>query len=768
MNAFPISSLFVPQWIAIAPTPRPDPTIPSAEKDEDYHSKCWRSFMGRNIGLYQNHFRLQYAICSSFGRGQWGYDEDRLTFLRDGTRETTRKELAMPMMSPAMKRLRGQASSIAISATAVSTTQYFEVRKETALNMALAHSIAAGVGGPVQQTMQSRYGITPDQQKTQEGVVGINGDGGAYQDEELMVANGIMQRIESENDFEFLKNSNADTVSCSGLFATHCQRKGMSFRWEFMHPYDTFWDVAANRLDFKDGEYAGHFPLMNLSTLSYMYQPKREELHNLAEQARLISTSQQMRGVWPQGKPRVATCYWNEPELTKRGWVIHPGDQKAHLCVLYEKDMNGVQYTKDDCLALTDPRIPKNVDLSDWSDKVDERWVEVVRYCTGIPHEYTPYASVQNAQYDSERRGDVILSWGINPFQDPDPESPNRTNLPIKLCATEYQDGYITSPLWSMIGPQRVVNQVVSDLVWRMGKAGNESPVMDIRALSGTNQSIEDVAYAQKEGNIIFVDSMGQGVNQVIGKSDTSPGPSFYNLWSVIPQIVNIGQSGTGLYDSAQGKSQGQDQAVGTTNLLLQQTNLMMEGYSQTWKHGFRQMHQFDVQAGKTFYADYPDVLAQMIGDKGAALVTQDRMNQMRLEQFRAEVEINVNPVALKAATDQLILSYVNNPVPLLGVEEATEMLGRSFPSDVPNGVRKSVARKAKAAEDMAAQQQQQQQAATLAQGQQDLNLRKQQAQDQALKSADEAAKNQTKLKLPVVSQMAKAAIPEPQQVAAP
>lgn len=739
-------------WIPIAPVPAPDPTIAPSLKDEKYCNDKARFHMSRVNNVRMDWFRLQYGVNSSFSRGAWGIDEDYLTYLKDGTKSTTRKELSIPLFHPMVMRFVGQASSVAISAKATAVTQYVKVRKETEMNLAVARAQGAQQGSYVEDAVMSTTGVGTDERDAEWTAETT------YQDKYEKTASSMMTMQEVFNDYTYLKNSNANVIACSGLFAAHCVKDGMRMKWEVCHPYDVAWDTTSLRGDFADGEFAMHFPLMNISTLAARYPVKKDLIESLNQMANTFVTSSS--NGWPQGKPRVATVYWKEPNYVKQGYVMT--DNGLRLVAIDEKDPDTgvVRYTEKDCVELD--QIPKNRYTKSWKKKVQMGFLEQNYYCTFIPWEYTPYATKQAANsYEQGKSMDVVLAYGLCDFQEPMYNNPHKVGLPLKFSTVELIDGYVVAPMTSAISPQRVANQVTSDLVWRLSKSGNQSTWVDSRALAGSDMSIEEITYAQKEGNTIEIDATAAGgMNNAIGKTDTSPSTGFYNLWGVLPQLQGMAQMGTGISDATQGQSQGAGQLVGTTELLLQQSNTMMQPFVQCITHAFRQMHQFDVQAGKMFYSQYPWALAEMVGDEGVEVFIQSK--EMALEQFRADVEITVNSTQIKAATDKWLLELYQLQV--LDLDTVGNLGGRSYPSDVWPALRTLNAQKAKAAQQQAQDQQKQMAAQAIAQQKQDLQRRTDETYGQAFELMGKAMGADQKASMPFASRRAEAAIPVPSE----
>lgn len=738
-------------WINLGYMAMPDSTLPIEQKGEQYCNQKARFFASQTNGRQMNWNRLQYATNAAFSRGQWGEEEDRLLFLKDGKRSTTRKELSIPVAHPMVMHHVGTAASIAVSAKATAVTQHAVTRKEEKKNRALALAMLAQKGPYIENAVMQTTGFGPDEGKN---IADATGE--TYQDEFLKPINSIMAMQQANNDYEFLKNSNANVVACSGLFAMHCYRRGMRLMWEWVNPLDVAWG-ATNRADFKDCQYVIYNPLMNTAEICARWPVKKEMIKAMDEQASTFGMSNDVNSQYPQGMPRVMTVYWQEPVWVKMGYVLVDG--VPYLAVLDEKDpvTGEVKYTEKDCI---EPPVSK--ETREWTKRWTMGAMEQTWFCTFIPWEYSPYAAKaaeSGEKYDSKTCLDIVLDYGPCELQETAIDEPFKNRFPLKLTAVEMSDGYVIAPLTFTISTQRIMNQVTSQLTWQMTKARNRSTWVNPAALDGTANDVAAVANAVKEGDLFELDPMAVGgAGNAVGSIDGGLDQGFYQLWSVIGQLQAIAQQATGIYDSSQGKASNAGQLVGTTELLLQQSNKMMQSFTQCIIQGFKQVHQFDAQAGKEFYMRYPWALEEMTGTRGLEALMLSP--EMAVEQFRAEISPTVNAEQLKAATDQMILQFVE--LQILDPSIAAELGGRSFPEDVWAGVRRTAIERSKALEAQAQEKEKQEMAGMLATQAQKLQEEKQSVWDRGFDLMADRMKIDQKLMQPIAQRGAEAAIPVP------
>ncbi len=701
-------------WIPIATMIPPTMTTPEREKGESYHALWTRYFLSRQVGSWIEFYRgnytanMEYAIDS-----RWGEEEDVRMFLGDGPAQTSRIPFKFPILSPMLTRMVGAVDNISISAKAEAVTQYYaQTRREEAFAKAMLMSEAAGAG-PMMAAAFEGQGISPSMQETEK-IFDMT-----YQDHIIRGANSLMNMIAERSKLEDTKRVTAAYMALSGVAAAHCFVNGNNLEWEICEPREVGWDTSAMRPDFADGQFVYTCPLMNVSGIAERWQPKADVVLALDKWARILPGGYNFNAGWPQSRPRVFTMYWKDMKYVERGFVEKDGMVQYVTINEVDPDTGEPQFTDKD---LVEP--PKNQYTEAWTaselkSKKQKRAIEVVRYCSMIPWEYLPGGYTKNAPFAADGRpsqppmnsglpnvgvvGDLVLDYGMYPLQEADPDDVYSVKFPIKFSAWRYLGGHVVAPLTAARDPQRWMNQITSDIAWRIRKSGGKSVLIAKEAIDGSNMDEEELNMKVKEGDTIVVAaSQLGGLQNASGQVDASPGPGMYNLLGSLPQFKAIAESATGVYESNYGSPQG-GQLVGTLQLQLQQAGVMQQPFYAAVAELYKQIHQFDAQAGKQFYSKRPWLLSQMVGEEDmAALVTTE---DMQLEQFRVKVSLAPDGQQLRTITDQQLIPQLMQ-MGMLDPTTAAQLLGRSTPDDAYAAARQFAKQAAAAA--AAAQQQQQ------------------------------------------------------------
>lgn len=704
-------------WIPVAVAEPPSMLIPEDEKGEAYHAMWMRYFLSRQqsqwINAYRGNFvaNMAYAIDS-----RWGEEDDERMFLGDGAAQTSRIPFKFPMVGPMLTRMVGAVDNISISAKAVSATQYFaQTRKEAALQERLVMSQAASQG-PMMAGAYKSMGISPDPEETEK-MFDMS-----YQDHIKRGANSLMAMLAERNKLDDTKRVVAQYMALSGVGAFHNFVNGANIETELCEPREVGWDTSALRPDFSDGQFVYVCPLMDVTSIAERWNPKKDMIRALDKWAKMLPSGINFNAGWPQSRPRVFTLYWKDMKSVERGFIMKDGD--IHFCTVNQNDPDTgkVEYTDKDLID-----VPINKFTLAWTeqerrDKKQKRSIQIVRYCSMIPWEYLPGGYTRGLPWSSGIvptkpfsgtqlpnvgiAGDMVFDYGEYALQEADPDDVFSVKFPIKLSAWRYLGGLAVAPLTAALDPQRWMNQITSDMAYRLRVAGGKLTVIAKEAVAGTNYNEQDMEMMMKEGGVAFLPAaMLGGLPQATAVIDSSPSSSFYSMLSLLPTVKGVAEGSVGVYESNFGAPQGQDQLVGTLQLQLQQAGVMQQPFYASIADLYKQQNQFYAQAGKQFYCRMPWVLSQMTGEEDMAALIESK--DMQLEQFRVKIDLAPDGAQQRLITDQQTIPGLMQ-LGMLDPTTAAQLMGRSIPDDVYAAARQYT----KQAAEAAAQQQQQAQAA--------------------------------------------------------
>jgi len=749
------------EWLTVGPRTRPDRTLPESKKDLDYDGQCGAYYMGMVNTAAINMFRREYSLNVAYTLGQWGEEEDVKVFLRDKGRSTSRVKFVLPLIQPTLTRLRGAADNLSISAQAIPATQFAETRKERRLMERLAMSIAAQASEVVAAAF-AQQGVSPDERVTEQ----LHES--TYQDELMPALNSLMKMIALHNNIDGLKRDIAKHVALSGLGAFHNYAVGGKLVNELCEPDELGWDPACSRADFSDGEFWIHAPVLSVQQIAERFQSKKAVIVALDKWANTNLSGDGTNNGGPSRLYRVATTYYRDIEYYEGGFVK---DEDGELIYVVLNDPDRSSKDKTPLYTGADLQDPPETELTaewtqdEWNNKKQKRWREVIRYASIIPWEYLPGVSL-GQQFDNKlpgyehaktllnKNGDLVLEGGKCHLQELFPDDTYGKGSPLKFSTWTYLAGNPVAPLTAARSPQRVMNQLTTDLMYRLRKAGGQSIAIDTDAMAMSTMSEQELYMALKEGDPVNLKgAIVNGLSNAVKEIDSSPGPGFYNMFGLIPQIKAMMEGSVGVFEQNYGAPGSANQLVGTMQLQLQQAGLMQQPYSACIADLVRQEHQWNAQAGKQFYAARPWALRQMVGDKGAQAILLSK--DMQYEQFRIEIVLTPNAQEIRTIVDNQIIP-MRMQMGMLGPQEAANLFGRAFPADVDQACREFTAKMALAQQAQAEADQKQLQMDALAQEEQAVADQEQESAKLEQEGALKAAQIQQKLQQPYAQADAK------------
>ena len=737
------------QWNRLTATEKPEMSKPESEKDEQYDLDNARHYFARDIGTYVNWMRMCNALNCGFVQGRiWGLKADRNSFLMDGVNSNTRQPLQFPLMQPMHTRLVGQAGRLSISPGAEAMTQRAKSRREAFIMKSIAMAKAA-TAGPDVAAAYAEMGVKPDPREAAEFAEQT------FTDPLVKAMNTQLTVMSEKQGLNGLKKQLASNIATSGIGVMHCFKNGSNLYWEVVDTDDFVWDTNARRQDLSDGEFMGIAKMRPISSLCEMYHAKRDELKVLEKAVKTYN--QQNAGApfpaWPTGMPRVYTCYYKDGKYMKRGFIEGPNGPEMITVDEIDPDTGKPRYTEAD---LIDP--PKNKYTLNWKGKTDTKFVEQLRYCTFIPREYMPG---MNESMGDKKPTDIVLEHGIYHLQEADPDSEWSVKYPIKASTWMNIGGFIVAPLTAAQSPQRVINQITTDIVWRMANAPVPGIAVDKKAISQGGQTVMQALSKIKRGEPIVLDgSHTGGIPQAISTTNVGLDPNIFRQFEVLDALVRAAEDAVGLYKDNYGAPGSANQLVGVKQLQLQQASILQQPYLDCLQSVYEQVHQFNANAGRQFYIRHQWILQDMVGDENIQYILKTK--DYELEQFRVKTKLTLDPEEIKRINTEMVLTQLI-PAGLIGGSAAAKTLYDSYPEDSYKAA-EAYLKQQEMAQQEAAQQQAKaaemqmlmQQEAQLAQQETDLYNK---AMDMGVKT------DQTNIKaqLPIVSNLAKAATQVPQ-----
>jgi hypothetical protein len=726
--------------IPIQPEERPNIMTPDSKKDRDYDRRSARYFLSRNEYSYINDFRLRYSVNKRYAEGNYWPVEDIQTFLQDRSgKARNRVMLSQNVFRPIIEQHRASVLNMSINATAEATTTRAKTRKEEALGKMKVLSQQAQMGAYASELLQGTYAVDESEEATEAAFHNY------YQDCVVKAINDMIDISAQRNRFKEMAVNYAYDMDVGGLVGSLCTVHQNTLFWQRLDPMDIIWDTTCKLNDFTDAEFVAAAVEMSLEAIGERHNPPEDQMRSMAD---VIRTAYGNQGA-PVGRRKLPVhyVYYQDVTYKERGYIKNQFGEPELV------EIDGVGYTDDDLME-----VPEFAREEFGNKKKRREIVEVIRYCVLVPREY-----ILSAEVGKNDRGDWVLESGEYPLQEEDWFDTSITRFPIKLSAWCNSGGRVIAPLSDAVSSQRLLNQVLVTFSGLLAMTGGSGSVISSRGLD-PNYPEDKVHMGMKDGETIILDDKGRGISNVIGRYDNTPQQGLYNLLQIVPFLSNSTKEMTSSTDAIRGQQQGADQAVGVTKMMIDRGIIMQQPILYSISMLYKQMYEFDAQAGKKFYATNPAKLEEIVGmdEVAAILATPDAL----LERVRVHIKMDSDHMSLVEAGNQQIFALLQ--MQQLDGLAASEMWGRSTPDQVAEGWRKYSQLRAQAAkkEQFDMERQQQMQAIALQQAEND--RQQQEVYSQALEAAEAEKNRETKIRAPYDRARAASMFPPPEPAGAP
>ena len=704
---------------------------------KDYHNKMGRYFASSVFTLQNSEWVGQYYTNLNFFLGnQWINTEDTEIFLKDTSQQSrNRIKVKCNYILPDVAQYVGNAIAMDITIRASSLSTRARTRRESKLEeQLLLTDIANKAPNEIAQGLRDQFGIGNNKKETETIFYNL------WQDNYVNAINGLMTFVAEKNNFKQLKKELAMSLCLSGLCVMRYREWNGDLIWDYQQPDRFFYDRSAQRADLSDAEFQGCYDTMLPSEIYEKWNVSTEDKHNIQNAIQNAATDNNQYAYVVNGKMPIFDIYWKDSISYQSAYVMDEYQYPKLEKINYkEEGQKEPKYTEKDVIKYdklneTQRRVLNGVAKT--KKDIAEKWLDIIRFITFIPKEIIGFSNKDG--------NDVILDYGIMPYQDTNGYDYTSCKFPFKVGTWYFVNGYATTPISELINPQRIINRYESVKEHIVNSSMPSSLAYDLDALppDGEKALLKNIY----EGKPVGLRARGTGINNAISKTsstlDTNSIRTFAELHESMHQTMGII---TGVNESLLGQSQGSDQLVGVTQLQIQRGSLIQEPFYSALVGCFEQAYQTTADVGKRIYADNERELAIAIGDENVEVIkiTKD----MKLEDFRIFIHREADMDKQKAAADALIMQFAK--VGMIDKQGLADLGGRSTPDEVWSMLRKRAAEEKVAATLAQPQQQAQQQAAVQqqqAQVQQENNLANQEQIDKrdATLSKNQTAKENT------------------------
>ena len=578
---------------------------------KDYAKFCLTSMNNNLYRAFINKCLINWSFFKG-GDGQWIFEEDIESFFLDESGDIrNRLKWTKNVIKPMVQQYVGNAIRLSYDATATCISDFVINKREADLQQLKAYEKVAELFPFFKDMIMENTNVQDTPLETEEFFYNT------FVEDFDTDINNLIEYIAAEINIDEIKVQLARNLAICGLSVYKGGESSDNYVGEALNPMFYFWDMSAKKQDLSDAEHMGDWYYMDAPSIFERFQNltsvEREAIENYSNQSNYNSMHKIVNGIYtqPSGKIPVYEVYWKDCEKRDYGYVLDEYGYPYYTMVNHPDS----DYTDKD---LIEPITEEHKESMGKSKKTSI-YIDILRYCILIPQEEISCIT-----------GDIILDFGISPYQEKNSYSPSNVKFPYKAYAWVYDRGEVLTPLDDVIDPQRFLNRTLSVVESQMANMRGTGSVISKSAVDDRDGEAE-INRNINSSKPIFVDTDRVGsVQNAIGTYGTNIGSGTLQMFQVIQSVEQGIQDVTGVNDAMAGTQGGSDVLVGVVEAQIQRGSLVQEPFYWALTSVLTQAYDHMATVGKMIYFDNPRKLTMMIGDKGfqRISITKDHLLQ--------------------------------------------------------------------------------------------------------------------------------------------
>ena len=650
---------------------KPDRVNRSEEqKDEKYHADYARYVASAVFSSKYQKFIEEYATNRRFYKNdQWWLEEDKATFLMDDTGETNNRiKVTRNFIQPMVEQFRGNAERMVFTSKVMSLSPLVKSKRDEMLNRLLMYNDVAKISPGFGQFIKKEF---PNIGNTERETIATFEN--LYVDKYIQSLNNLLLNVREMNHMESFRKILAQDLALSGMGVMKPYIHSGHQRFKHVAVNNFGWDGEARMYNLSDSQFFAEQHFYMVSEVSEMYQLDPMVVKAMEQYVSSIVNRGAGGTMYnTMGRVPAFECTWRDIVRDEFGYVY---DRFGQVVL---KRLNDMNVTEED--RVYDKDLLPYGDLTPFQKKVVKSngkvskanlYVDLWRYCIFIP------AEVTGISLGGNRIGDIVLEYGVLPYQEPDMYQPTNMVVPYKVGIWLYDDGEVVAPVTVAINPQRMINRFLSVLENQLNNSGGSGPILDKDVLDEVGGQ-EEATISIKRGKPLYISGKGMGVQNSVGQYNATVKESTLILSNLIQNYKQGVEEVTGVNDAMKGGNT-PDQLVGVMQLALQRGAIGQQPFYGAMQSVFQGCDQAIITSGKRLYIDNETELLDMIGGDGVATFRLSK--DIRNESFRAALKIGLDPDLERRETDSMILTYAQ--LGLLDENRVSNLLGRASAEDV-------------------------------------------------------------------------------------
>jgi SOS response regulatory protein OraA/RecX len=607
-------------------------------KDVEYHKRYARHCIGTmGNATYQNYINKCLVNWAMYKGDQWTNREDLEAFFMDDSGDyRNRIKWTKNVIKPMVQQYIGNAIRLSFDARAESISDFVINKREKDLKILKGFQRVTELFPFFKDIITDRVPVGDTELETEE--IFQN----TFVDEYEQDITNLMSFISKDVKMEDIKVRIATNLALCGLGIYKGYEVNNVYLGDARNPLNFIRDMSAVKEDLTDSEFMGEWYFMDAPSIFERYQDitseERLAIENYA-QNKMSSFQQMVNNVFTEtgGKIPVYELYWKDIVEEEYGWVMDEFGYPYYTAINCGKSI----YTDKD---LIEPPTPEQAEKLDGKLK------------TKVYTEELRYAIMIIADDLGTMTGDIVLEYGIAPYQEKNLYDPANTKFPYKCYTWAYDRGEILTPLDDAIDPQRLLNRTISVFESHLSNARGSGTVIAKDAIDDNEaETVRNI----NQSKPIMVDTARTGsVQNSIGSYGSNIAQDLGGFANSIAFVEKSIQDVTGVNESMTGtQGSGQDVLVGVVEAQIQRGSLVQEPFYYALTNILVQAYEHQATVGKAVYCENPRKLAIANGDKGFQniIITKDHL----LQDFRTFIERSETRESGIKAGNQLLFTLL-------------------------------------------------------------------------------------------------------------
>jgi hypothetical protein len=616
-------------------------------KDENYHIQYARWVIGTGLNQQHQDYLSRYNLNKNFYmNNQWCLEEDTELFFKDeNNNDRNRLKVTQNYIQPMVEQYRGNAIRMSFDMKVANLSPLAKSRRERSLSRLLMYNyVAKKMPGFGDYMQENNMPMGADNAEVESKFNNLQSD------LHVIAINRLLRYVKNINSLDEKKPDLALDVALAGIGIMEPYPYAGEWLFERVLPSEFGWDRSAKSPTLADSDFFFKYADTSVTTLFERYQDmsidQRRQVEEFASNilGRSRATGNMVEAL---GKIPVYKAIWRDLTVDTFGYVTDKFGQRVLGRLGYiEENETEPRYTFKDVVPFKDlTEFQKRVMKGGSTTRL---YVDLWRYCEFIPAEILPSSSMG-------KHSDVALEYGILPYQEPDLYRPTNMQVPFKVGTWSYVDGVCLSPVDVVINPQRMINRFLSVMENQINNSGGAGVVFDKDLLGGTPE--DEFRAKVMKGEAIGVYAKGRGVQNIVGRYDSTPKESVVAFSTLIEAFKQGIEQVTGVNEGIKGDTGNPDQLVGVMQLMIQRGSIIQEPFYQALTDIFKGCYQNIATSAKRYYIDHDAELIDAIGEDGAEILKLSK--DMRWETMRVSLIRTMDVMNERVTVDSTLMAWV-------------------------------------------------------------------------------------------------------------